>query len=493
MAVNLSVSEVEVRETRLGSITGYSGSLENLYQQTRKGELKNRDRCYSQGSSCPNAQAEMYLSNIKDTVIVSHGPLGCAATAITNNPQHKWNQRTHGLKFTDLNNASTNMKEEDTIFGALEKLRATAREMFRRHKPKAMFLTMTCVSGIIGEDISGLSDALSGEFEIPVVPVFCEGFKSKIWATGFDAAYHAVVKYIVKPPKTRNNKINFINFNESARKEVTELFARFGYEPLFLLNGRTVEELEHASESAATVSVCGTLGSYGGQALREAYGVPFINTTYPNGVEGYERWLRQFGEVLGKTIEVEAYIEAERKWFIPELEKLKKKLKGTKAVIGMGPGFAYDYIRVLKELGIEIIHASSWHYDPKYDDERDSEPVNISKTINRNIEISVSDLQNYEIANILNRLKPDIFVTRHAGWGWIFKLGITVLQVTDEYMSFGYKGTINFAKRVIDAVTNRALADLMSKHMKLPYTDWWFEQDSNKFLLDEEKHNVYTD
>jgi nitrogenase molybdenum-iron protein alpha chain len=488
MAVNLSVSEVEVRETRLGSITGYSGSLENLYQQSCSGVLKNRDRCYSQGSSCPNAQAEMYLSNISDTVIISHGPLGCSATAITNNPQHKWNQRTHGLKYTDLLGASTNMKEDDTIFGALDKLRETSREMYKRHKPKAIFITMTCVSGIIGEDISGLADELKEEFGIPVVPVFCEGFKSKIWATGFDAAYHAVIKYVVKPPKTRNNKINFINFNESARTEIEQLFARFGYQPLFLLNGRTVEELEHISESAATVSVCGTLGSYGGQALKEAYGVPFVNTTYPNGIEGYERWLRQLGEVLGKSNEVEEYIETERKWAIPELEKLKDRLKGTKAVIGMGPGFAYDYIRILKELGIDIIHTSSWHYDPKYDDEGGSEAVNISKTIDRDLDISVSDLQNYEIANILNRLKPDIFVTRHAGWGWIFKLGVTVLQVTDEYTSFGYRGTVNFAKRIIDAITNRSLADLMSKHMKLPYTDWWFGQDSNKFLLGEKIH-----
>jgi hypothetical protein len=28
------------------------------------------------------------------------------------------------------------------------------------------------------------------EIPIPVAPVFCEGFKTKIWASGFDAAYH---------------------------------------------------------------------------------------------------------------------------------------------------------------------------------------------------------------------------------------------------------------------------------------------------------------
>lgn len=484
MAVNLSVAEVQTRENRLGSITGFVGTFEKLYQDTCNGCLKNRDRCFSQGSSCSNAQTEMYLGNIKETVLVSHGPLGCAATAITNNPQHKWNQRVQKAPYpyTTLNNTSTNMNENDTVFGAVDKLREIVREVYRRHKPKAIFITTSCVTGIIGEDIVSIVDELRDELGIPIAPVFCEGFKSRVWATGFDAAYHAIVKYIVKPPREKNNKINFINFNASAKKEITDLFALFGYEPLFLVSGRTVEELERISESAATVSVCGTLGTYGGQALQDLYGVPYINNTYPNGIEGFETWLRQIGSVLHKEKEVEEYIAREREWAIPEIEKLKKELKGLRAALGMGPGFAYDYIRILKELDVEVVHASSWHYDPKYDNEGGSEAVNIAKTIDRNLEVAVNDFQNYELANVLNAIKPDIFITRHAGAGWVFKLGINVMQVTDEYWAFGYKGTITFAKRILDAVRNRALADIMAKHMKLPYSTWWFEQKADAFM-----------
>ena len=33
--------------------------------------------------------------------------------------------------------------------------------------------------------------------------VHCEGFKSRIWATGFDISDHAVLSSIVQPPKQK--------------------------------------------------------------------------------------------------------------------------------------------------------------------------------------------------------------------------------------------------------------------------------------------------
>jgi nitrogenase molybdenum-iron protein alpha chain len=52
----------------------------------------------------------------------------------------------------------------------------------------------------------------------------------------------------------------------------------------------------------------------------------------------------------------------------------------------------------------------------------------------------------------------------------------------DEYTAFGYNGTLNFASMILDAVTNRSLANNIAKRTKLPYTEWWLNQPNSTFL-----------
>ena len=52
MPFNFKNANVGVRENRLGSITGFSGDLETLAHRSQCGSVKNRERCFSQSSSC---------------------------------------------------------------------------------------------------------------------------------------------------------------------------------------------------------------------------------------------------------------------------------------------------------------------------------------------------------------------------------------------------------------------------------------------------------
>lgn len=48
MRINLTSSEVIIRERRLGSITGYEGTVSDLCERSRAGTLKERGRSFSQ-------------------------------------------------------------------------------------------------------------------------------------------------------------------------------------------------------------------------------------------------------------------------------------------------------------------------------------------------------------------------------------------------------------------------------------------------------------
>lgn len=485
MAINLDISEAPIREARLGAITGYSGSLKDLVERTGcGGAVKNCDRSFSQASSCSSGCAQTLLAGIVDAAVVNHAPIGCSGDTIYHNLGNQYGRfyREWGNKNIQLVN--TNMDESDTVFGGNEKLREGIREAWRRFSPRAIFVTTSCASGIIGDDIRGVIGELEEEIPVPVIQVSCEGFRSKVWASGFDAAFHAVLTGIVKPPvQKRPELVNMVNFRGSAREYIRRLFGEIGLVPRFIVPFATVEELEGISEAAVTATVCTTLGSYLGTALEEQYGVPYVKTIPPHGVAGIEAWLRGIGAAAGKEAQVERLIADERAATAADLEELRRRLRGTRAVLGMGPSYAQSYLGVLDELGIEVLHASSWHYDPRYDYGEQPPAILRAAARDRDISFSVGDQQLYEITNTLSRLKPDLYFSRHPGSSvWAAKLGITAVPVIDEYTAFGHRWLVNFGWRILDALTNRNFVTKLAGRVKLPYSAWWYEQNPYSFL-----------
>ncbi|HBR05223.1 MAG TPA: nitrogenase, partial [Lachnospiraceae bacterium] len=353
MAINLENSNLATRENRIGSITGYVGSLKDLATQSECGTLKGCSRCFSQSSTCLSMCGLSQLAAIRDVAIIHHGPAGCSVTAAGSYYMSKVMSKKRGVTSNTVY-VGTDMNENDTIFGSTETLRKIILEVNKRYSPKAIFVASACATGIIGEDIDSIVDSVRDEVGVPIVAVHCEGFKSRIWATGFDISDHAVLQEIVQPPRegVKTNKINFKNFFESARPEIIEMFKNFDLEPVFLYCNSTVEELSHISESVATTCICGTLGNYLGNALEEKYGVPYVRSINQCGIVGFETWLREIGRVTGRSDKIEKYIEEQRAIYIPQIEEVKKELKGLTAVIGMGPGYTFEVSRVLDELGI---------------------------------------------------------------------------------------------------------------------------------------------
>ena len=487
MAVNLESSNVATRENRIGSITGYIGTLSDLAEQSGCGTLKGCSRCFSQSSTCLSSCALGQLSAIRDVAIIHHGPAGCSVASAGAYYLDKVMAKKRGVTNNTVY-VGTDMNEKDTIFGSSDALRKIILEVNKRYSPKAIFVTSSCATGIIGEDIDSVVDDVRDEIDVPIVAVHCEGFKSRIWATGFDISDHAVLSSIVQPPKQKRNTINFKNFYESARPEIIEIFKNFDLEPIFLYCNSTVEELSHISESLATTCICGTLGNYLGNGLEEKYGVPYIRTINPLGIAGFETWLREIGRVTERSDAVEKYIAEQRAIYIPQIEKIKNELKGLKAVLGMGPGDTFEVSRVLNELGIEVVWALAWHYDKKY--ENGDVPPSMEYLLENGVdfEASVADQQNYEVMNILNKYQPDLYLSRHPGSTvWAIKNGTPAVYVADEYMIFGYKHTLEFAQSVLDSIHNRSFEKNLARRVKLPYTEWWYEQNVDKFLEEGKK------
>lgn len=478
--INTNAKNAEGRPSRLHSITNFDGELRKLLQCDncgvgQCGSLKGRG--LNQSNSCSNHTSLITLSYIRDIVVVDHAPIGCAASTIQmNNLHNKRGKKVRGLPLTNLRIFSTNMNEADGVFGATEKLRTTILAAYERHHPEAVIVTTSCVSGIIGEDITSVTDELAEELNIPIIPVFCEGLKSKIWADGFDAGQHALMKYLVEKPEKKSNKVNFINFYGGIREKFKDMLAAIDLEPQFVANFATIEELKKISEATATVTVCGTVGTYLGTALEEQYGVPFLGEVPPHGIRNYETMYKKIAEIVGKEAEAEAYLQKEREKYMPEIERLREKLAGTRAVLGMGPGFAFSFVSVMEELNITVEHVIGFHYDRKLDGNKKTTADLILDEEHAHLHTSICDLQNFEILRILNEIKPDVFVNRHNSVGGdCIKLGIPLIFLGNEYAAFGYAAMVEFGNRILDSLTNRNFVQNISKHTKIPYKREWID------------------
>ena len=81
MPFNFSNANIAIRENRLGSITGFVGDLQTLVSKSEDGTLRNRERCFSQSSSCLSGCALNALAAIRNVAVVYHAPAGCTAMA----------------------------------------------------------------------------------------------------------------------------------------------------------------------------------------------------------------------------------------------------------------------------------------------------------------------------------------------------------------------------------------------------------------------------
>ncbi len=499
--INLALDTVENREMRLGSITSWTGTASDLVMQSnyegrslikREFDCGKKNGCrlcelempFNQQSMCANSIASCQAGNLRDCVLIQHSPVGCTAR----NPEFNLAMRNglarRNLEPRNINIVTTNLMENDMVFGASEKLRKTVQETYDRYHPKAIFLSMSCSTAIIGEDITSVADEMEEELGIPVIPLHCEGFRSKHWSTGFDIAQHGVLRQITKRnPKKQKDLINIVALwgTDYFTDMLKPLWLRVNY----IMDIASFDELAQTSEAVATTTFCHTLGSYLATGLEQQFGVPQIDAPQPYGIKGTDEWLRAIAKVVDKVEETEKYIQSEHERVQDEIEALKAKLKGVKGFVITGSAYAHGLISVLRELGIEVNGSVVFHHDPVYDGGKENQDT--LKTLVENYgdipNYSVSKTQPFQLPVILRNVDTDFIIVRHNGLAPnAARMGIPSFAMGDEHFPVGYDGIIRTGKAILDILARKKFNQVLKRHVKLPYSDWWLAQ-NDPFIL----------
>jgi nitrogenase molybdenum-iron protein alpha chain len=479
MSIYTDTPEIEVRERRLNSIITYSGTGKELYDKARARTLSPKvDRSYSQCSSCAEGCASVITGRIKDVAVVFHAPIGCKANVVEMSLSVNGTTVARKEKPFEVHTLCTNIQEKDTIFGAVEKLKDALREAERRFHPEAIYISTSCASGIIGEDIESVADEMEEELGYTIIPIYCEGFKSKIWSSGFDSGFHGILRKVVKPPlKKQDDLINVFNF--AGADTFTPILKRLGLRVNYLVALASQEQIATISEASCSTSICETLSMYVAAALEERYGVPEIKTAAPYGLDWTDTWLRAIGKATNREEPVEKLIAEERAKYEPEIEELREKLKGKRLYVIAGDSFAHNLANVGKSLGLEWAGVTSLHHDLYTDNPASVNSMDALVESNGDVpNFSICNLQPYQMVKILKERKPDLMICRHGGLAVIgSKLGIPTIFEGDANFSIGYSGVVKLGRRLYEAWQTRGFVKNVSRYVDLPYTDWWLNEE----------------
>jgi nitrogenase molybdenum-iron protein alpha chain len=479
------VKPVETRESRLHTIISYGGTCQDIAKGVRSGCLKRAERSFSQATVCQEWYSMFTLLTVQNSVAIVHAPVGCASSGSTMNIFNRMGQVVRGeSRIRNAHWFSTDLQESDIIHGGEAKLRATVLAAEERYHPEAIFVFTSCVSGIIGDPVAEIIHRLQSEVKARLVLSQCEGFRSSVWLTGFDASFHAILNYLVEPPKERDpNLVNVISPLTVGRLdeiELERLLEQIGLKANFIPCYATVDGLRRTATAAATTATCLTYGDYFARKLTERYQIPHTRELMPLGIESTDRWLLQIAELTGREERAKRVIAAEHARIAPRLAELKAQLKGKRVFVSAGQARALSISNFADELGFELAGTTVYQYDEV-----------IAASVLRLAErrgaqgatINIANVQPFEQANLLRRLKPDLYVADEMTTGYAARQGIPTVMIYDYGMTYmGYNGLLATGERMVNALKNPSFAVKLARNRQLPYREGWYEQDPFKYI-----------
>ncbi|MCX7745372.1 MAG: nitrogenase component 1 [Clostridia bacterium] len=483
------------REERIKASMAFGGSACGL-GKADKICLRNQERGFAQAGLCQLLPTLGMLASLPDTAIIVHGAIGCASTGFGANIGSRLRHVQMGR--TDIKDTvwvSTNLTESEVVHGGEARLEETIYEVNENLKPKSIVVLQTCAPSIIGDDLQSVIDRVRDKLDTPVLASTCEGFKTKIWATGYDVAFHSIVHGFIekdregRPPRKEGRKegerpiVNIINLASvglTDEKEIIRMLESIGIEVIVGPNFASRESIRRMTQADLTVSICPTHDDYFIDYLYKEYGIPYVLRDMPIGLENTKNWLLDIAGKVGLIKEAEKFIEEETAKTKKAVAKFLPYFEGKKVFLSAGEFRALVTGMLIQELGMEVVGLRAYHHD-HFGDEFYSKLVEAQK--GKDFIVDIANFQPFELTNILQKIKPDLFIGHVSDNLSAAKLGFpaaTIFRIFDYYI--GYRGFYEVAKKFTRVLKNPAFNKKLSENVSHPYKIEWYEENPFKFI-----------
>jgi len=462
-----------IREKRLNAIAAYYGKAETLLtENTNESQFLQRVRTFSQDAPSDILYALSVIATIKDAAIVVHGGAGCAAARLS-------------LSLLDQNNgkwAVTNLNERDSIMGSEVKLREAIKQIYKLHLPKIVFVISTPIVAINNDDIESVVDELKDELGIVIVPVYSDGFRSKIGTTGYDIVSHSIVKSILNTKKDAvGDHINLLSVSEKEEdlKEANRLLEGLGLLTNVFPRFASLGNIQQAKNAAFSIAINPDEADYPGKIFENRFKIPYIQSVLPVGIANTSLWLTDIAIATGHINEVHGLLSREKEKLNSLLNK--KEISKRKVFISLTPALGIALYDLLEELGFEVVGVKF-----SYIDQLHLAFVERIKAERPDLALFIGDGQLFEEENVIRKIKPDIYIGNANDFTAAIRNGIPVVNI-QSISIIGFEGVINLVKKIRKTLANTSFTQILAQSETKTYTKEWLNKSTNWFIKQEVK------
>ncbi|MDR3553497.1 MAG: nitrogenase molybdenum-iron protein alpha chain [Syntrophobacteraceae bacterium] len=462
------------------------------------------------------------LGPTRDIINLTHGPIGCGF--------YSWLTRRNQTRPDGPEDAnfmtycfSTDLQDEDIVFGGEKKLRQAIRELYENFKPKAIGIFSTCPVGLIGDDVHAVAREMKEELGINIFGFSCEGYKGVSQSAGHHIANNGLFNHVVgldNTPKEGKFKINLLgeyNIGGDAF-EIERILEEAGITLVTTFSGNsTYDKFANSHMADLNTVMCHRSINYVAEMMEKKYGIPWIKVNFI-GAASTAKTLRK----IANYFEDEELIERVEKTIAEEMVEVEKvrlevksRCEGKTAMLFVGGSRAHHYQDLFAEIGMKTV-AAGYEFAHRDDYEGRTVLPNIKVDADsRNIEelhvepdperysprkseealerlkakgfrfkdydgmmpemesgtLIVDDISQYESEKLIEKYKPDIFCAGIKEKYAIQKKGVPMKQL-HSYDSggpyAGFKGAINFWREIDRMVNSKVWSYLKAPWQESP-------------------------
>jgi nitrogenase molybdenum-iron protein alpha chain len=463
------------------------------------------------------------LGPTRDVVNITHGPVGCGFYSwLTRRNQTDPDQSPDGHNFIPYC-FTTDMQEEEIIFGGEKKLKLAIQEAYDNFKPKAIAVFATCPVGLIGDDVHSVCREMKAKLGINVFGFSCEGYKGVSQSAGHHIANNGIFKHVVgtddtvRPGKYKINLLGEYNIGGDGF-EIERILQACGVTLVSTFSGNSsIDHFANAHTADLNLVMCYRSINYVAEMLEKKFGLPWIKVNFI-GAAATAQALRKIARYFD-DVDLSARVEAVISEQLPLVEKVAAKIRprteGKQAMLFVGGSRAHHYQALFSELGMrtvsagyEFAHRDDYEGrrvlpDVKVDaDSRNIEELTVTADETRFIPrkdeqalarleagglklseyegmmaemdagaLVIDDISQYEIDRLIAFYKPDIFCGGIKEKYAVQKHGIPLKQLHNyDYGGpyAGFKGAINFYEEIDRMVNSRIWGYLQAPWQKNP-------------------------
>ncbi len=312
---------------------------------------------------CAFDGAKIALQPITDAAHLVHGPIACDGNS--------WDSRNTGSSGPQLYRTgfTTDLSEIDIIQGGERRLARALRQVAESHRPAAIFVYVTCVPALIGDDVAAVCEAAADQLGLPVIPVDVPGFVGSK-NLGNKLAGRVLLDRVVgtrEPADPSPTDINLIGEYNVAGElwQVRPLLDRLGVRVRAAITGDArYHDVATAHRARLSMVVCSKAMVAFARGLHDRYGIPYFEGSF-YGIGETSAALRQIALGLAAAggpadlpARAEALIAEAEAQARARLSPYRARLTGRRVLLYTGGVKSWSVVAALQEMGLTVVGTS---------------------------------------------------------------------------------------------------------------------------------------